>query len=162
MMVMMPGSGLIQCHAAFLERSEEPKHLKINMTDMRATLAAPILLRRPFGRVSGRVFFQQERQNGAPCVTVESQGPQKCKKGTRRSLKVLARHDNATMCKKHTQAHIDTNSKHQCDKQTQESTISQTRRTNTHTNEHTNNKTASIELQTQTQTPAGWCSPKAT
>ena len=36
------------------------------------------------------------------------------------------------------------------------------KQTNKHTNKHPNNKTTSFALQTQTQTPAAGCSPKAT
>ena len=75
---------------------------------------------------------------------------------------------------KNTQAHIDTNN--QPTKETKGDTNRQTskqtnKRTNTpidiYTNKNRNNKTtrpleSSFELQTQTQTPAAGCSPKAT
>ena len=84
------------------------------------------------------------------------------KKHTKRSPEMLLRHEIVLQsCKKPTR-HIDTNK--QTTKQTQnKQTNKQTsKQTHTHTNKHPNNKTTSFALQTQTQTPAAGCSPKAT
>ena len=112
-------------------------------------------------------------QSGAPSVTMESQGPPKCKKSTKRSPKVRIRHENVPQsAEKHTSTHRHQQPTNQPKKQRETRIGKQaSKRTNTpitiYTNKNRNNKTtrpleSSFELQTQTQTPAAGCSPKAT
>ena len=101
---------------------------------------------------------------------MESPGLPKCKKSTTRSPKVLVRHKNVPQGAKKTEAHIDTNNQptKETKRHTNQQTTKQTHKqrnkhTHTHTHKQTpNNKTTSFELQTQTQTSAAGCSPKAT
>ena len=105
----------------------------------------------------------------APSVRMEPQGRPKCKKITNKCRKVVIRNENVP---RGAEKHTWTQATHQRRKQ-RETRISKqaNKRTNTpihiYKNKALNNKTTrpletSFELQTQTQTPAAGCSPKAT
>ena len=110
------------------------------------------------------------------CVPRVSKWSPRCHNGVLRSPKVQTKHKKvprnvtearncAAKLQKQTR-HIDTNkqtTKQTQNKQTNKPTNKQTNKhTHTHTNKHPNNKTTSFALQTQKQTPAAGCSPKAT
>ena len=110
-------------------------------------------------------------QNGTPSVTMGSSGPPKYKKNTKSTTKCYSGQKLCCKVAKNKQAHRDTNSKQtkETKRDTKKQTTKQTHkhkqtneRTNKHTNKHPNKKPTGCELQTQTQTPAAGCSPKAT
>ena len=97
-------------------------------------------------------------------------GHTKCHSGPKLCCKVAKqktsthRHKQPTN-QRNKEGHKETNN--QTNTHTHKQTSKQTNKltnklTNKHTNKHPNNKTTSFALQTQTQTPAARCSPKAT
>ena len=96
--------------------------------------------------------------------------PSNARKTQKKTSKVIIRHENGLQSLENTQEHIDTNSQptKQGNKWRHESANNQTNeQTPTYTLTQTSTLTtrpleSSFELQTQTQTPAAGCSPKAT
>ena len=100
----------------------------------------------------------QGTRNGAPGATLEPQGPQKCKTHIKNSPKLQKEHTRrcAKVPNKEEKPYTHNQPTNQPTNQNNKEGHKETNnRTNTHTHK-------SFELQTQTQTPAAGCSPKAT
>ena len=100
----------------------------------------------------------QWSQNGAPGATMEPQGLQKCKTHIKNSPKLQ---------RKHTRRYPKVPNKEENPYTHKQPTNQPTNQRNKEGHKETNNRTnththKSFELQTQTQTPAAGCSPKAT
>ena len=116
----------------------------------------------------GPAKYENHVKMEAPSVTMESQGRPKYKKSTKKSPKVVIRHENVPQGAENT--HGPKQPTNQPTKETKGDTNQQTsKQTNkpTYTFTQINALTtrpleSSFEMQTQTQTPAAGCSPQAT